>query len=114
MGCDQYGIQAQLYFDNELRGLDLEDFRHHLSGCQPCLDYLHQLRDLLTLLEGSRPLFVAPDGLRSRVTEEITKWTPFADKTSVRPTGIRDRKDGRSLALGIHSSNGESSQLRFY
>lgn len=56
-----------LYLDNELRGQELEDFLAHLAGCAVCRIQLEEEREFSDLLHRSRPLYKAPDQLRTRV-----------------------------------------------
>jgi hypothetical protein len=65
--CSKYGNQAQLYFDHELSGQELELFQWHLPMCYVCQEYLRQMHKLSGLLRGSRPLFSAPRDLYARL-----------------------------------------------
>jgi anti-sigma factor (TIGR02949 family) len=56
-----------LYFDGEITGQELEQFRHHLIGCEACQTELKVITELSRLLYRSRPLYSAPNDLRSRL-----------------------------------------------
>jgi len=101
---DRYEILAQLYFDNELTGRELEDFREHLPGCAHCQDYLIREREFSDVLRQTRPLFAAPEELRRRVTDEITKQPRFVAKTSPDPFCERILQWLRRVARRIEPS----------
>jgi hypothetical protein len=73
VSCDQYRLQIQLYFDNELKVHRSEDFQKHFEQCVNCRNYLKEEGDLSEVLRSSRPLFSASDELREQVAEEITR-----------------------------------------
>jgi anti-sigma factor RsiW len=101
--CDQYGIEAQLYFDNELKTPELEEFRAHLSECPICQEDLQQASELSEALHSSRPLFSAPDELVKRVAEEITKQSgSFSDTPVQRHTRVSNWV--RRAAQGVDPS----------
>jgi mycothiol system anti-sigma-R factor len=65
--CDEYGAKTLLYLDKALTGPELEEFRSHLNSCSNCREYVEAEEALSHLLHRSRPLYTAPDALRSRV-----------------------------------------------
>jgi anti-sigma factor RsiW len=76
-----YGATIELYLDNELIGLDLEEFRAHLEACAACRSEVDLRAELVHLLHRSRPLYSAPDALRDRVmrtTELLPSSAPYA------------------------------------
>ena len=81
--CAEYGIQAQLYFDDELKDQELEEFRMHLSNCLDCQDSLKKMSELSEVLQSSRPLFSAPEELLKRVSEDVRRQ---AEQLSDTPT----------------------------
>jgi anti-sigma factor (TIGR02949 family) len=68
-GCDDYSVNIQLYFDKELSGQDVEEFRAHIEECPVCRTELKAEEELSGLLHRSRPLYSAPDVLRKRVMQ---------------------------------------------
>ncbi len=65
--CDKHSRNVLLYLDNELSGHELENFRAHLAGCIACKRQLEEEQEFSSLLHRSRPLYTAPDELRTRV-----------------------------------------------
>jgi mycothiol system anti-sigma-R factor len=65
--CEERRHNVLLYLDNELRGQELEDFRAHLADCAACRTKLEEEQEFSDLLHRSRPLYKAPDELRSQV-----------------------------------------------
>jgi anti-sigma factor (TIGR02949 family) len=65
---DKYRAKTLLYLDNDLQGEELDAFRNHLETCGGCRASLEAELALSRLLRGSRPLYSAPDRLRSRVS----------------------------------------------
>ena len=74
--CDN-GVNLLRYLDNELSGRELEAFCAHLQNCLTCKVRLEEERTLSTVLHRSRPLYRAPEELRSQV-REILKQHPAA------------------------------------
>jgi mycothiol system anti-sigma-R factor len=72
-GCDDCRDNLQLYFDKELRGHDLVEFRAHLEKCAVCQQALKEEEELSRLLRRARPLYSAPEALRKRVLEAVTE-----------------------------------------
>jgi mycothiol system anti-sigma-R factor len=68
-GCDDFGMNIQLYLDKELTAQDREEFHAHLEGCPACRLELQAEEELSGLLHRSRPLYSAPDALRQRVVQ---------------------------------------------
>src|SRR5258708_20440814 len=68
-GCDDYSANIQLYFDKELSGQDVEEFRAHIEECPVCRTELKAEEELSGLLHRSRPFYSAPDALRKRVMQ---------------------------------------------
>jgi hypothetical protein len=58
---------VHLYFDGEIKGQELKQFRHHLIRCEACQTELKVITELSRLLHQSRPLYSAPNDLRSRL-----------------------------------------------
>lgn len=55
------------YFDGEMKGQELQQFRHHLTGCEACQTELKAITELSRLLNRSRPLYSAPKHLRNQL-----------------------------------------------
>jgi len=70
--CDERTSDILLYLDNALTGQKLEDFRAHLAHCSICRARLEEERALSSLLHEARPLYLAPQALRARVTAVAT------------------------------------------
>jgi mycothiol system anti-sigma-R factor len=66
--CHEYSAKTLLYLDKALTGPELEEFRIHLNSCSNCREYVKAEEALSYLLHRSRPLYSAPDTLRSRVS----------------------------------------------
>ena len=69
--CDAYRSMIPLFLDDELSGDELHDFRRHLVGCTDCQELLAEERALSQLLHRTRPLYQAPEVLRTRVSNII-------------------------------------------
>jgi len=74
--CDD-AVNILRYLDNEFSGRELETFRAHLQSCPTCKARLEEERAFSTVLHRSRPLYQAPEQLRSQVSE-ILKQHPAA------------------------------------
>jgi anti-sigma factor RsiW len=74
--CDN-GVNLLRYLDNQLSGQELETFCAHLQNCPACKMRLEEERAFSSVLHGSRPLYRAPEELRSQV-REILKQHPAA------------------------------------
>jgi mycothiol system anti-sigma-R factor len=83
-GCDDYGMNIQLYLDKELTGQDLEEFHAHLEECPACRTELEAEEELSGLLHRSRPLYSAPDALRNRVIRAAELSPPTVPHAPVR------------------------------
>lgn len=70
--CDDYRSMIALFLDDELRGNELQDFRTHIVGCPDCNELLAQEQALSQLLHRTRPLYQAPEVLRTRVSGIIS------------------------------------------
>lgn len=66
-GCDEYGIDIQLYVDKELSSQDLEEFSAHLHECAACRQQVGAEVELSRMLRRSKPLCIASDALRERI-----------------------------------------------
>ena len=71
--CHEYGAKTLRYLDNALTGPELEAFRSHLNSCSNCREYVEAEEALSRVLHQFRPLYSAPDALRSRVSA-ATVW----------------------------------------
>jgi anti-sigma factor RsiW len=66
--CDEIVVKTLRYLDNDLQGLELEEFRAHLQSCAYCRAHLESEKALSQTLHRSRPLYSAPASLRARVS----------------------------------------------
>jgi anti-sigma factor RsiW len=66
--CDDYRSMIPLFLDDELSGNELQEFQGHLEGCADCNKLLAQEQGLSELLHRTRPLYEAPEILRTRVS----------------------------------------------
>lgn len=66
--CDDYRSMIPLFLDDELRGNELEDFDKHITSCADCREALGHEQALSQLLHRTRPLYQAPEALRTRVS----------------------------------------------
>jgi anti-sigma factor (TIGR02949 family) len=64
---DKYRAKTLRYMDNDLQEEELDSFRTHLETCAGCRASLEAELALSHILRRSRPLYSAPDPLRSRV-----------------------------------------------
>jgi anti-sigma factor RsiW len=65
---DEYRAKTVRYLDNDLKGEELDAVRAHLEACAGCRASLEAELALSLLLRRSRPLYLAPHPLRSRVS----------------------------------------------
>jgi anti-sigma factor RsiW len=75
--CGDNCANTLLYLDNELSGPDLKEFLAHLRACIACRKKLAAEEELSVLLRRSRPLYSAPDALRSRVIAALAEPLPW-------------------------------------
>jgi anti-sigma factor RsiW len=68
--CDDT-VNILRYLDNELSGRELEVFLAHLGSCPTCKVRLEEERAFSSVLHQSRPLYRAPEQLRSQVSEIV-------------------------------------------
>jgi hypothetical protein len=73
--CDECAIKTLRYLDNDLHGQELEDFLSHLHSCAGCRERLEAEKELSATLRRARPLYSAPDALRSRVVARVARAT---------------------------------------
>src|SRR5215469_2932944 len=66
--CDEYVVKTLRYLDDDLKGLELEQFRAHIQSCAGCRAHLEAEKALSATLHRSRPLYSAPVALRDRVS----------------------------------------------
>jgi anti-sigma factor RsiW len=66
--CKEYNLDILLYLNNELCSPKLEEFYTHLEICADCRKQLEEEQTLSLILHRSRPLYLAPETLRARVS----------------------------------------------
>ena len=71
--CEVSGVRIFAYLDGELRGAELVEFESHLAACAGCQGALANRRAFLAEVQSARPLYLAPDGLRSRIERIVTE-----------------------------------------
>ena len=71
--CDEYSVKILRYLDDDLQEKELDDLRTHLEACADCRASLEVERALSRLLHRTRPLYSAPDPLRSLVSAIVTQ-----------------------------------------
>ena len=98
-GCDDFGMSIQLYLDKELTAEDIEEFHAHLEKCPACRMELQAEQELSGLLHRSRPLYSAPDALRTRVIQAAELLPSI---TTHAPVHLRTRIS-KILALPLQS-----------
>jgi len=81
--CDECSLDILLYLDNALTGQKLEDFRAHLTDCSDCRERLEEERALSSLLRETRPLYLAPQALRSRIAAAAMEQATAVSRRSV-------------------------------
>jgi hypothetical protein len=89
--CDERGLDILLYLDHALIGRQVEDFRAHLTDCSDCRERLEEERALSRLFRETRPLYLAPLALRTRIAAATVQATA-ASRSSVfiRKTRMHD------------------------
>jgi anti-sigma factor RsiW len=90
--CDD-AVNILRYLDTELSGPELEAFRAHLQSCPTCKLRLEEERVFSSVLHRSRPLYRAPEQLRSQVSEILEQHPAASGAASVykRLVGILQR-----------------------
>jgi anti-sigma factor RsiW len=76
--CDD-AVNILHNLDNELSGPKLETFRAHLQSCPTCKVRLEEERAFSIVLRRSRPLYRAPEQLRSQVSEILKQHLAAGD-----------------------------------
>jgi hypothetical protein len=71
--CCQQSGNLLFYLDNELVGLELEDFSSHLRICAVCQARLEEQQALSWRLHQSSPLHLAPASLRTRIIKQYVE-----------------------------------------
>jgi predicted anti-sigma-YlaC factor YlaD len=66
--CNVDCVTILRYLANELSGPLLEEFSAHLKNCTECRAHLENEQRLSRLLLRVRPLYSAPEALRTRVS----------------------------------------------
>jgi anti-sigma factor RsiW len=88
-GCDEYGIDVQLYIDKELSSQDLEEFNAHLLQCVACRLHVEAEVELSRMLHRSKPLYVASDALRERITKATAEASHSEPDVKTLPATLR-------------------------
>ena len=86
--CDD-AVNFLRYLDNELSGAELETFRAHLQSCPTCKVRLEEQRAFSSVLRRSRPLYRAPEQLRSQVSEILKQHLAAGDTEGIYERALR-------------------------
>ncbi len=70
--CNDYRAMVPLFLDDELSGNDVDDFQRHIAECADCEKVLAQEGALSQLLHRIRPLYEAPEALRTLVSRVVS------------------------------------------
>jgi anti-sigma factor (TIGR02949 family) len=70
--CDEYRLMVPLFLDDELSDNDVDDFQRHLTECADCQKLLAREQALSQLLHRTRPLYEAPEALRTLVSRVVS------------------------------------------
>ncbi len=97
MNCDECSLNRLLYLDGALIGQKLEDFREHLADCSLCREHLEGELALSCLLREARPLYLAPQALRARISAAATEHATAVSQASVCSHETRLQNVMRSL-----------------
>ena len=89
--CDVCSENILLYLDRELSGLELGDFRAHLQTCDACREEVKAEEELSALLHRSRPLYLAPKGLRRKVMKVTSVPLLLSSHSPVRTRQYKNR-----------------------
>jgi anti-sigma factor RsiW len=81
--CDASSLDVLLYLDNALTSQELEDFRSHLADCSDCKERLEEERALSCLMREIRPLYLAPQALRARISSAAREQATAVSRSSV-------------------------------
>jgi anti-sigma factor RsiW len=65
--CDDCRSMVPFFLDNELMGIEAEDFRAHVASCADCRQLLAEEQALSQLLHRTRPLYQPSEAFRARV-----------------------------------------------
>src|SRR5260370_32824464 len=87
--CDERHADILLYLDNALTREKLENFRAHLEVCCDCSERLEEERALSSLLRETRPLYLAPQALLTRIALAATEQAAAISRASVRSRKTR-------------------------
>lgn len=87
--CDRRHADILLYLDNALTRQKLEDFRAHLAECSDCRIRLEEERALSSLLRETRPLYLAPQALRTRIAAAAAGQAAAVSRAPVRSRETR-------------------------
>jgi len=69
--CDEYVVKTLRYLDDDLKGMELEEFRVHVQSCAGCRAHLEAEKALSETLHRFRPLYSAPAAFRERVSAAV-------------------------------------------
>ena len=73
MNCQEFVELVTDYLEGTLSAVDMERFDAHLAYCDPCVDYVEQIRLTIRTLGHLREEHIAPDA-RDRLLFEFRHW----------------------------------------
>ena len=108
--CEETRGQIAFYLDDEIKGNDLAEFEAHLGVCLDCRRACEDERRFLALVRSSRPLYVAPPELRSRVEHTLSNApAPYAAPPELR--GRVERSVWQATASAFRRSGARRAWL---
>jgi anti-sigma factor RsiW len=74
--CEDIRLRSAFYLDDELSGSDLAAFESHIQNCVSCNEMVASERRFIESVREAKPLFTAPQELRSRVEQTLSRAAP--------------------------------------
>jgi anti-sigma factor (TIGR02949 family) len=74
--CEEIRDQIAFYLDDELHGDEQIAFVAHLNACAECRTALEYERQFIEAIRAERPLYTAPEDLRSRIEKVLGEAPP--------------------------------------
>lgn len=76
ISCEEIRGQIAFYLDDELHGDEHDAFVAHLRECIACSEALDYERQFIEIIRDERPLYTAPEDLRSRIESALADAPP--------------------------------------
>jgi anti-sigma factor (TIGR02949 family) len=74
--CEDIRSRVAFYLDDELSGSDLAAFESHIQNCASCDELIASERRFIESVREAKPLFTAPEELRSRIEQTLSQAAP--------------------------------------